>query len=233
MTIEAVLFDVAGVLLIPHAQPVVETLTKSGIDADWGDFERAHYVGVAAIEELPYDRAPRPPYLEVFAAEIGVPEVRQHVAAQLLLDLWDRDPISVFRQLCRGVPAGLEALVESNVRCAIVSNSDGTVESQLLAHRVCQVGDGPGVPVCAIIDSHVAGVSKPDRGIFELGLAAVGSEPDSAVYVGDSVRYDIEGAQGAGMSALHFDPFGFCRRGGHDHVGSLHDVVEWVSAQRG
>lgn len=44
---------------------------------------------------------------------------------------------------------------------------------------------------------------KPDRRAFEALLADLGVEPGDAVYVGDQVEADVEGAQAAGMRAIH------------------------------
>jgi len=231
--IDAVLFDVAGVLLLPDPRVVGARLSSAGISFTAGDFERAHYAGVAEVDEGPPATVPREPYLAVYAEEIGVPEEQRDRAASLLLELWDDEPVAVFGRPARGVPGGLRRLVESGIRCAVVSNSDGTVEEQLLIHGICQVGEGPGVPVAAIVDSEVVGVSKPDAAIFRIGLDAVGATPDRAVYVGDSVRYDVAGAQQAGMHAIHVDPFGSCSGGAHGHVVSLEEVADQLLASRG
>ncbi len=230
--IEAVLFDVAGVLLIPHPEPITAALHELGIEIGGADFERAHYAGVASIEDLVEESMPRLPYLETYAAEIGVPEPRRRAAAEALLSLFDSQPLDVFRLRCRGVPEGMQVLVDKGIKCAVVSNSDGSVAQQLSAGRVCQVGKGDGVSIRAIVDSAVVGVSKPDRKIFDIGLAAVATLPFRAAYVGDSVMIDVDGAQRAGMHALHFDPFDFCARDDHDHITSLYDVVAWVDKRR-
>jgi putative hydrolase of the HAD superfamily len=120
---------------------------------------------------------------------------------------------------------GLRRLAASGRKLGIVSNSDGTVEEQLRRHEICQLGDGLGVPVLAIIDSHVVGVSKPAADIFHHALDPLGVEPERAIYVGDTVRYDIRGARAAGLRPVHFDPYGLCvQRDDHAHAISLVDV---------
>jgi putative hydrolase of the HAD superfamily len=232
-SVDAVLLDTAGVLLIPDHAVVAARLEAAGIPMGSGDIERAHYAGVAFIDVHPEADPPRPAYLGVIAAELGVPEPQRKEAVAVLFDLWEGEPIAVFSRPCRGVPGGLQRLVDGGIRCAVVSNSDGTVEQQLRTHRICQAGPGPGVRVHAVIDSHVVGVGKPDPAIFHLGLEAVAAAPDRAVYIGDSVRFDIEGARSAGMPGIHFDPFGLCRHDDHDHIGSLDEAADWVLARRG
>ena len=47
-------------------------------------------------------------------------------------------------------------------KLAIVSNADGSVEAQLAADGICQVGPGRASTVDAVLDSSVVGVAKPD-----------------------------------------------------------------------
>ena len=51
-------------------------------------------------------------------------------------------------------------------------------------------------------DEH--GFSKPDRRAFLTPLAELGIAPHEAVHVGDIQRTDIDGAQEAGLRAVHF-----------------------------
>ena len=96
----------------------------------------------------------------------------------------------------------------------MVSNATGQIEAVLARTGVCQVGDGPGVPVRVVIDSHVVGVAKPDPGIFDHGLRALPDIDRSRVaYVGDSVTMDIGGARNAGLFPILLDPY-------DDHVGA-------------
>jgi putative hydrolase of the HAD superfamily len=47
-------------------------------------------------------------------------------------------------------------------------------------------------------------MSKPDPRVFALVLERLGARPCEAAHVGDILRTDIIGAQGAGMRAVHF-----------------------------
>lgn len=232
--IEAVLFDVAGVLLVPHRTPITAALSDAAIRFDESaDFERAHYAGISAIEAIPGNDSARPPYLARYVSEIGVPRQDQHHATETLLRLFDDKPVEVFARPGRGVPKGLWDLLSLGVELAVVSNSDGSVERQLRTHQICQVGLGGGVPVLGIVDSHVVGVQKPDPRIFEIGLEATGTDPSRSAYVGDSCRFDMNGAEAAGMVGLHFDPFGFCNIESHRHFRSMPEVASWIQERNG
>jgi putative hydrolase of the HAD superfamily len=108
---------------------------------------------------------------------------------------------------------------------AIVSNSHGHVEEGLARGGICQVGEGPGAKVDAVIDSSVVGVEKPDPRIFEIALSAIEGPRNGAMHVGDSIVYDVRGAQAAGLRAFHFDPWALCAERDHEHVGSLLDLL--------
>ncbi len=52
--------------------------------------------------------------------------------------------------------------------------------------------------VCAL-DSTIEGITKPDPGIFKAALARLSVRPDQAVYIGDNIYRDMEGAKSIGM----------------------------------
>ena len=52
--------------------------------------------------------------------------------------------------------------------------------------------------------SNEGGMSKPDPRVFRFVLDQLGVRAGEAAHVGDLQRTDIAGAQGAGMSAVHF-----------------------------
>src|SRR5207248_1055850 len=170
----------------------VEELRGVGIDADPSTFMRAHYLGMRGV-----DRAGRFSwwnYNHAFVDEIGVEGDDVEPARKAV----ERAYVRMEWHL--PIVASMEALreIEARVPVAVVSNSDGTVES-ILRRR--------GVQVPTIIDSHHAGVAKPDRAIFDLALETLEVEASDAMHIGDSIRFDVAGARNAGIRPLHFDPF--------------------------
>jgi putative hydrolase of the HAD superfamily len=143
--------------------------------------------------------------------------------------LWSGRTIDLWRQPVRGSVEGLQRLAARGVKLGIISNSDGSVEEQLKRGQICQVGEGLGVPVLAIIDSHVVGIAKPSAEIFSHALEPMGIRPDQAIYVGDTVRYDVAGARAAGLKPVHFDPYGLCDlRDDHVHSASFDDLNDFL-----
>ena len=83
----------------------------------------------------------------------------------------------------------------------VVSNADGRVEHDL-GRR------GLGGHFATVVDSHVVGVEKPARGIFDLALARLDVPAEHALYVGDVFAVDVQRARGAGMPGVLLDPLG-------------------------
>ncbi|HEY2595362.1 MAG TPA: HAD family hydrolase [Chloroflexota bacterium] len=223
---DAVILDVGGVLLVPHFETVNPALEPFGATLDQDGAGRAHYVGARALDAASDDpNEERIAYLTGYVTAAGVPEPRRLDAIDRIRKAWAQPNLDVWRQHVRGSVAGLRQLATRGLKLGIISNSDGTVEEQLRRGEICQVGEGLGVPVLAIIDSGVVGVSKPATEIFRHALDPIGVEAERAVYVGDTVRYDVRGARAAGLLPVHFDPYELCReRDDHAHVKRLAEV---------
>ena len=220
-SVEAVIFDVGGVLLVPHHEVVGAAI---GVELDAPRAERAHYFGVQALDQADDGRpAENAAYLRAYAQTLGVADLSSTVAR--MHDLWGGPSLPLWRQQVSGSRDGLRQLAGTRLKLGIVSNADGSIEEQLRVNEICQVGEGLGVPVLAIIDSTVVGVAKPSKEIFGHALDPLGVAPERAIYVGDTVRYDIRGARAAGLRPVHFDPLSLCvHRADHAHVSALVEV---------
>ena len=225
MDADALIFDVGGVFLIPHPEPLNQLLGQHGIEFDAQMVEQAHYAGVVALDEHtgPGDIPER--YLVSYIETLGVHTSHHARVHELLLQLWSTPGLNWWSHEIRGSREGLRALYDAGHTVAIISNANGTVEQQLLDMGICQVGEGAGTPVRAVIDSHVFGVAKPDPRIFHHVAELLGLPPERCVYVGDTVRYDVLGARAAGFQPFHFDPFGVCRSADvHPHLRAISDL---------
>jgi putative hydrolase of the HAD superfamily len=232
--IDAVFLDVGGVLALPEPAvllPLVHAAGAVGTTAE--DLARGHYAGVAAMDRKARRlgvTADWPGYFRALAEELPVPPASMDAVVTALRDGY------AGLAWTGGVPGAVDALrrlAATGVAIAIVSNSNGTVEEQLLRTGVCQVGEGAGVRVALVLDSFVVGIEKPDPGIFHHALEALGVPSSRAVHVGDTGWADVEGARAAGVRPLHLDPYGFCpARGDHEHVADLDGVTACVGAAR-
>jgi putative hydrolase of the HAD superfamily len=231
--IDAVLVDVGGVFCAPDHGVLSTVIEAAGGRPTSEALDRGHYAGAAAIDaHATEDTIDWKSYGAAAARAAGVPEDRVEEAAAGVVTALSGD--RGWSRVLPGSIDGLKRLAATGVGLAIVSNSDGTVAQQLVTHRVCQVGEGEGVPVAVVIDSGVVGIRKPDPGIFDLALAALGVPAERSVHVGDTVFADVAGARAAGVRPFHLDPYGFCPlRADHDHVGSLAELASLVARSRG
>jgi putative hydrolase of the HAD superfamily len=229
-TIQAVLFDVGGVLTLPGHDRVREALGTLGLSLDGTTIDSAHYIAVAEVEgwNAPNQKHPAyEDYLAAYVRALEVPASDSEVALSRLLEHFGDG--SAWTRVVPGARELLRALDERGLRFAIVSNTrSGGVEHRLRDAGICQVGEGEGVAISAIIDSHEVGVMKPHPSIFHVALSAMDVDPARAVFIGDSLLADIRGAHAVGMMAVHFDPLRLCPLDDHSHAASLSDIASLI-----
>ncbi len=225
--VSAVVLDAGGVLLLPDPQAFRDRLAPFGVTPDDDSCRRAHYRSTAEIDRM--GRADYPQADRAIATALGVRPRDIDAAADAINEVYMKDPFvpidDVAEQLCR--------LQDAGVRLAIVSNATGKVEADLARHRICAVDSADCAVVEIVIDSHVVGVEKPDPTIFAIALDALQLPADRCIYLGDSVHFDVNGARGAGIEALHVTPYGECGADDHAHVRSVHDFVDQLLATAG
>jgi putative hydrolase of the HAD superfamily len=216
-----VIFDAGGVLLLPDAEAGMAAIADlhESVPADW---RRAHYAALLAVEQMePLDW---PAHRRVLAAEVGVRDEHLDAAAALIEDVMTSPWVPV-----DGAADALRALSGAGYKLAVVSNAWGTIAEWLEQHRVCSVTDDQLPRVGVVIDSHLVGIEKPDPRIFQLALDAIDAVPERSLYVGDTVRFDVNGALAAGLQPVHVDPYHFCD-GPHTHIASLAELTDWLVA---
>ncbi|CAN5541196.1 hypothetical protein BH24ACT4_BH24ACT4_10940 [soil metagenome] len=228
--VDAVLFDVGGVITLPDPVSFGTALTPLGATATLVDLVRAHYVGMAAHAASDLEgRGPWRDYVEAYLDVAGVPDDRR--------DDGRRAFARVFGHHCWRFPlvetvSAMEQLSYLGVPLGVVSNAAGHVEALIRNLNLCQVGPGGGVSVEIVVDSGVVGVEKPDPEVFAPApevMAARGVRPERIAYVGDSLRYDVAGARAAAVVPVLLDPYDLYQDvdlgPGASRVGSVHDLL--------
>lgn len=231
--IAAVLLDVGGVITTPDHAMMRRALNTVGVVATTEALDRAHYAGIAALDSslITTGSLDWRQYDAAVARSVGVAEDRVPDAVAALQRAWRR--VRGWHRIVPGALDGLRELASTGVSLGVVSNADGSVAEQLVAARVCQVGEGHGVRVVVVVDSTVVGIEKPDPRIFAFALDALGVSPEQAagvVHVGDTIYADVTGARAAGLRPVHLDPYGDCPgpADDHEHVRSLAEVAALV-----
>lgn len=229
---DAVLFDAGGIFVIPEPVATGMAIAPYGGAVDHNVLVRCHYAGMEALDAVASKRTDASIdtitwdiYRRAYVRTAGV--VDEHIAAaadamrKLFSPYYWRFP------LLESV-AALGQLHYRKVPIGVVSNASGQIEATLANLCICQVGEGAGVPVRIVTDSHIIGYAKPDPRIFGEAIAALGLPPERVAYVGDSFVNDVGGARAAGLVPLLYDPF-------DDHVDydcerlrSLHELLDLV-----
>lgn len=217
---DAVLFDAGGVLVLPDPTVLGPLLAPYGGDAGIDAHRRAHYAAMAAKSRASAGESDWDAYNVAYVESVGVDANLVIHAADVL----DRTRSALlWRWAIPETLSGLAGLAAAGVPMGVVSNAAGQIEEVLRLAGICQVGEGAGTEMRVVIDSHVVGVAKPDRRIFDHALPHF-AEFDRAriAYVGDSVTMDIGGASAAGLHPILIDPYG-------DHEGADFDRIESVA----
>jgi putative hydrolase of the HAD superfamily len=190
---------------------------------DWGDtlmewkwdeelLEAGHRAGLAAIghEDVAISAHFRERYAPLFWVPGTIEELEYPGLVRQLLGDFGIEPTDVeldafleaehaawspARSLGSTTHALLEALRNRGLKLALVSNA---FDPPRLLHRdLADAGVAERLDV-AVFSSEV-GKRKPHPEIFERALAALGVEPDAAVFVGDRLYEDVRGAGELGM----------------------------------
>jgi putative hydrolase of the HAD superfamily len=220
---DAVLFDAGGVLVIPDGTVLGPLLAPYGASTDLGEHHRAHYGAMRAHDTE--DSTGWDAYHRTYVATLGVPSDELADAVDVFRHTFNS---MLWRYPNEGAAATLRGLAERGVPIGVVSNASGQIEAALRRAGICQVGGGDGAVVACVVDSHVVGVSKPDPAIFVSALDVLELPADRVAYVGDSIRYDVEGARAAGLVPLLLDPYGFGAGDGFERIGALDELYGWV-----
>jgi putative hydrolase of the HAD superfamily len=183
--IEAVLFDWNGTLVqFTWDDDLLLAGHRAALGRDDPDFTaryRAQMLG----------DAPQRPYAEVLR-ELGVDDPDAFIDAEH--EVW-RPAHAVLG----AAQAMLESLRTSGIKTGLVANS-WPDPARLLRADAEAVGLAPLLDV--MVFSEELGVSKPQPEIFLHALAALGVEPERALYVGDRLETDVQGAANVGMTTV-------------------------------
>ena len=196
MTLKAVLFDAGGTLVLQHPALMGRVL---GVELGQDSCFEAHYLTMDAYSRLRsggnHDHGWEW-WLERYFTTLGVPSPSQ---AGPKIDnghgMWTL-PLS-------GVKEGVSRLLDQGTRCAVISNSDGSIRASLDEAGLSHLFE-------FVIDSAEVGFAKPQPQIFAMGLEKLGGVcPQQVAYVGDSLFHDVKGAHRAGYGqAWLVDPLG-------------------------
>jgi HAD superfamily hydrolase (TIGR01549 family) len=209
--VKAVLFDYGGTLVMPR-RPWADTkpaavrmayheLRRLGLETDFLTFSGLAELTFRRYADLEREQNRDIPdlakYLDIVSAIFpSAPEPwRRRAAARANDAFWSKASRNYY--LRRNARSMLSTLKEMRVKMAVVSNHHD--QKALRGHLVAL---GISRFFSPIIASAGVGMRKPDPRIFDRCLASMRLRPEYAVYVGNSLDHDIEGAERAGLRSI-------------------------------
>jgi len=202
MTIEAVVFDFGGVLVrTENREPRSDLAARLGMTYD--ELSALIFDSPSAILAMKGEITAENHWsavrssLGLSAAEIE--RVRTEFWAG---DVLDKDLVDFLRDL------------RSRYTTVLLSNAWDDLRQMI--EDVWQIDDA----FDQLIISAEIGLVKPDLVIYQWMLAELGMEPSQAVFV-DDFQHNVEGAQAAGLHAIHF-------RSTDQALGELQTLLEIV-----
>jgi putative hydrolase of the HAD superfamily len=130
--------------------------------------------------------------------------------------------------LVDGAREALEALQDSGLRLALISNT-GRTPGQAMRKVIGKMGILDFFEVTTF--SNEAGYLKPDSRIFEATLSRIGARPEQTIHVGDHDVLDVKGAKGYGMKSIKVLQYASNSKANHESdlcIDTIHDLPDAV-----
>jgi len=197
--------------------------------------------GTLSVEELQaqYHAINAPLWRRYAEGEIDKQTLKERRFAALLAEVGapHADPALVRRYYMRryghhwrfvpGAQAAYEAVAEQGP-VGVMTNGFAEVQAKKFDTFPVLEERAEAVVVCEEV-----GALKPDPVVFEHATERAGVEPEDVLYVGDSYRSDVEGAQRAGWRVAWFAPDGTDGRSVDDRGFAFADWDELLERLRG
>jgi putative hydrolase of the HAD superfamily len=218
MALKAVLFDL-GLTLIrtaSFAEIYRNILARFRVTASLDDIARAQKAAEMEADTSTYDESHRKEFWRDYNVsllkKLGITENTVFLAEKIDELWWDCSHVQPFSD----VEPTLSQLKSRGLKLGLVSNGF----TKDLNHILGELGLKKWFDAVVCIES--CNCAKPDKEIFLYALDKLGVEPSEAVFVGDSVEQDYEGAFNVGIR-----PFLVDRDGKHpSHFNKIASLTE-------
>lgn len=189
--IEAVLFDFGGTLDadgISWKDRFFPLYQKAGLNWSQEEFEKYFY---ASDDFLTAKKLAGETYFQTLKWQVSLVLKNGGLRDKRVADRVAR---TFWKDSRRFILRNKKVLVKlkRNYRLAVVSNFYGNLIHICREVRIAHLFD-------AIVDSNVAGYTKPDPRIFFCALNQLKIDPRASLFVGDSISRDMQGAKAIGM----------------------------------
>lgn len=184
MTIQAVFFDLGGVILrTEHSAPRTKLaeslgLTYAGIEKLVFESDSSRQASLGLISEQQH--------WHNIARSLGLPDDRiDHLRTEFFAgDRLDLDLLELMRSL------------RPNIRVGLISNAWSGMRDWVISRNFADVFDD-------MVISAEIGIAKPDARIYQAAMQNLHALPDGSVFLDDTLK-NVEAARNIGMHAIHF-----------------------------
>jgi putative hydrolase of the HAD superfamily len=201
MPMKAVLFDLGLTLIHTASFPEIykQILARFGVTVSLDTIVRAQKETEGEVDTSIYDESQRKEfwinYNTSLLKKLGVKENTVFIASHIDELWWTYSHVQVYPD----VEPTLSGLRAKGLKLGLVSNGF----QQDLNHVLGKLELKCCFDSVVCIDS--CSCAKPDKQIFRYALEQLGIEPSEAVFVGDSIVQDYEGALAVGIKAYLID----------------------------
>jgi len=218
-----VLFDLGLTLIKTASFPEIyrRILARFGVTASLDDIARAQNATENEFDIATYDESRRKEFWIDYNAslleKLGIEERRLFLAAQIDELWWECSHVQVYPD----VEPTLSRLRAKGLKLGLVSNGF----KRDLDYILGELGLEKWFDMVVCIDS--CNCAKPDKEIFLYALDKLGVKPSEALFVGDSVVHDYEGALNVGVKPMLIDREGKLPSR-YDKIASLTELLTLV-----
>jgi 2-haloalkanoic acid dehalogenase type II len=223
LLLKAVLFDLGLTLIKTASFPEIyrRILARFGVTASVDDITRAQNATESEFDIATYDESRRKEFWTDYNAslleKLGIEEKRLFLAAQIDELWWECSHVQVYPD----VEPTLSQLRAKGLKLGLISNGF----KKDLDHILGELGLEKWFDAVVCIES--CNCAKPDKEIFLYALDKLRVKPSVALFVGDSVVHDYEGASNAGIKPLLIDREGKIQ-GRYNKIASLTELLTLV-----
>ena len=201
MRVKAVLFDLGGTLIKTAEVPEIykRILKRFGVNVTSDEILKAHQANEEEFDiakgQLEFGQDFWIKWNLRVLERIGITENIEYLAQKVDELWWDHADLEVYSD----VFPMLAQLRTNGVKLGLVTNGLKKDFEYLLKRM--ELADCFDV----VVGMDTCNKAKPDKEIFLFALNKLGIHPEQALFVGDSVKNDYKGAEGAGMKPLIID----------------------------
>jgi len=227
MKLKAVLFDLGGTLIemLDVSEILQKLLEAKGILRSIEEISKAVEVAnkhMGGYKDLPNLREE---FWIKWNTEIlktlGTQRDQKILSAYIFESWWDYAQVRLYPE----VRKVLQRLREKGLKLGVVTNALKSDADKLLP----QFGLTNAFDIVVVIDS--VGKMKPDKDMFLQALKKLNVKPHEALFIGDRIEEDYNGAKNTGINALLIDRENKIE-GNVDKIQSLKEIFEKLDIQQ-